>query len=147
MNLALAHTRPAGSVPLGLLIAICSFGQAVPPQTAPVRSNPSAAPSAVSAPNAKPALPPGGLETPWDVRKFLTDLDASNAQLKTLLAEINPQTWYEEKGAPSTYTLQLQTAQRQVNEVLTVTHRLATRTEDLPLAMDAYFRLESLEVA
>jgi len=87
-----------------------------------------------------------GLETPWDVRKILADLDRDNEQLKPLLSTMNPQQWYDKKGAPSTYIIQWQTAQRQLNDVMITTRQLSQKTEDLPLALDTYFRLEALEV-
>ena len=88
---------------------------------------------------------PAGLETPWDVRKILGDLSAQTSQLKPLLAQLNPQQWTQ-KGASSTYVLQWQGAQGQLNEVLVSTQRLAQKTESLSLALDTYFRLEALEV-
>jgi hypothetical protein len=90
--------------------------------------------------------PATGLETPWDVRKILTELTAQASQLKPLLAQINPQQWAD-KGASSTYILQWQTAQGQLNDVLISTQRLAQKTDSLSLALDTYFRFEALEVS
>jgi hypothetical protein len=89
---------------------------------------------------------PAGLETPWDVRKILADLTVQTNQLKPLLAQLNPQQWAD-KGASSTYILQWQTAQRQLQDVLVSTQRLAQKTDSLSLALDTYFRLEALEVS
>lgn len=89
--------------------------------------------------------PAAGLDTPWDVRKILTDLTAQAAQLKPLLAQINPQQWAD-KGASSTYILQWQTAQRELNDVLISTQRLSQKTDSIALALDTYFRFEALEV-
>jgi hypothetical protein len=88
---------------------------------------------------------PAGLETPWDVQKILADVGAQTGQLKPLLAQLNPQQWTQ-KGASSTYLLQWQGAQGQLNDVLASTQRLAQKTESLALALDVYFRLEALEV-
>jgi hypothetical protein len=87
-----------------------------------------------------------GLETPWDVRKILADVQKDSDQLQPLLSQMNPQQWYDKKGAPSTYIIQWQTAQRQLNDVRYSTKQLAQKTESLPLALDTYFRLEALEV-
>ncbi len=87
-----------------------------------------------------------GLETPWDVRKILTNITNDDQQLQPLLAQMNPQQWYDQKGAPSTYIIQWQTAQRQLNDVNYVTRQLNQKTESLSLALDTYFRLEALEV-
>lgn len=59
---------------------------------------------------------------------------------------MNPQQWYDQKGAPSTYIVQWQTAQRQLNDARYAMRQLGQKTESLPLALDAYFRLEALEV-
>lgn len=87
-----------------------------------------------------------GLETPWDVRQILTNLLKDNQELQPLLAGINPQQWYDQKGAPSAYISQWQMAQRQLADVVTTSKSLAQDTENLPLALDDYFRLEALEV-
>ncbi len=86
-----------------------------------------------------------GLENPWDVRSIITSINKDTAKLRPLLAQLNPQQWYDQKGAPSTYILQLQTAQRQVNDIDVTTKMLSQKTEDLALALDEYFRLEALD--
>jgi hypothetical protein len=91
-------------------------------------------------------VPAAGLENPWDVRKIVTNLQHDVAEVQPLLAQIQPQRWYEEKGAPTTYTVQWQAAQQQLKDVITVTKLLAQRTESLPTALDVYFRLEALEL-
>ena len=65
--------------------------------------------------------------------------------MKTVLSKLNPQQWYDQKGAPTTYIIQLQTAQRQLNDVNYATNQLQLKTESLSLALDLYFRLEALE--
>lgn len=102
------------------------------------------------APNAlsrQQAQAEAGLETPWDVRTILTKLTDDSKQLQPLLAQINPQQWYQQKGAPSTYIVQWQTAQGQLNDVLSITRQLAQKTDSLSLALDTYFRMEALEVS
>ncbi len=89
---------------------------------------------------------PAGLETPWDVRTILAKLNADTGELKPLLDSMKPQQWYEQKGAPSTYILQWQTAQRQLNDVSEASKLLGQKTESLSLALDDYFRLEALDV-
>jgi hypothetical protein len=91
------------------------------------------------------ALAESGLENPWDVRKIVADLLNGSEQLQPLLRNLNPQQWYDKKGAPSTYIIQWQTAQRQLNDVKYATAQLQQKTESLSLALDLYFRLEALE--
>lgn len=91
--------------------------------------------------------PPVGLENPWDVQKIIAGLRNDTNQLEPLLRRINPQDWYYKKGAPSTYIVQWQSAQEQMNGVLSAAGLFAQKTESLTLALDTYFRLEALEVA
>jgi len=90
---------------------------------------------------------PAGLESPWDLRNILTALVKDNEQLKLVIAQLNPQRWYDEKGAPSTYVIQWTTAQRQVNDVVVASRLLSQNTESLSQALDTYFRLEALETS
>jgi hypothetical protein len=98
-------------------------------------------------PRTAPQAPAVGLENPWDVRKIVADLQTDTASLQPVLRKINPQDWYDKKGAPSTYVVQWQSAQQQMNDVLSVTKMFSQKTESLALALDTYFRIESLEVA
>ncbi len=91
------------------------------------------------------ALAESGLENPWDVRKIVANLLNGSEQLQPLLRNLNPQQWYDKKGAPSTYIIQWQTAQTQLNDVKYATAQLQQKTESLSLALDLYFRLEALE--
>jgi hypothetical protein len=97
----------------------------------------------------QPPKPPGpaGLESPWDLRNILTVLVKDNEQLKLVIAQLNPQQWYDQKGAPSTYVVQWSTAQRQVNDVVVASRLLSQNTESLSQALDTYFRLEALETS
>jgi hypothetical protein len=88
-----------------------------------------------------------GLENPWDVRKIIADLQNDTGRLEPLLRRINPRDWYEKRGAPDTYMVQWQSAQGQMNDVLSAARLFAQKTESLTLALDTYFRLEALETA
>jgi hypothetical protein len=92
-----------------------------------------------------PAIPVAGLETPWSVQKIIADLQRDSMQLQPLLQQISPQRWSDQKGAPTTYIVQWQTAQQQLNDVITMTKLFAQKTESLSAALDVYFRLEALE--
>lgn len=102
-------------------------------------------PIATSALSHQQAAAESGLENPWDVRKIVADLLNGSEQLRPLLSSLNPQQWYDRKGAPSTYIIQWQTAQRQLNDVKYATTQLQQKTESLSFALDLYFRLEALE--
>jgi hypothetical protein len=111
------------------IVFVCSFGFLLTAQQSP------------QAPG------PAGLESPWDLRNILSVLVKDNEQLKLVIAQLNPQMWYDQKGAPSTYVAQWSTAQRQVNDVVVASRLLSQNTESLSQALDTYFRLEALETS
>lgn len=104
---------------------------------------------AQSAPSAAPHndLTPAdaGLETPEEARAIVTGVLKTNDQLKPVLASLNPQAWYEKKGAPSSYVVQWQSAQQHVNDVNTAGKFFLQHVDRIDTAMDLYFRLEALE--
>ncbi len=77
---------------------------------------------------------------------ILDELTKDNEKLEPLLAQMNPQEWVTRKGASDVYVQQWQVAHAQLNEVMAASKLLSQKTESLPLALDAYFRLEALEV-
>jgi hypothetical protein len=117
-------------------LAVSCYGQQVPANSSspPSKNQSSPFPQTV------------GVENPWDVRTILAKINADNAELKPLLAGLKPQQWYDQKGAPSTYILQWQTAQQQLNDVSRESSQFAQKTDSLSLALDNYFRLEALDV-
>lgn len=92
------------------------------------------------------APPIAGLETPWDARQIVAQVEKSDEKLQPVLTNLNPQRWYDEKGAPSTYIVQWQTAQQELRDVETTTQMLEQKIDSLSMALDVYFRLEALEV-
>ena len=95
-----------------------------------------------------PQDPPStGLETPWDARKIINAVLQNDERYKPLLRAINPQEWYEKRGATSTYVIQWQTAQRQLNDVELTAKQAAGKPDSLSMVLDMYFRLEALELS
>ncbi|MGA7409533.1 MAG: hypothetical protein WBW33_03550 [Bryobacteraceae bacterium] len=86
-----------------------------------------------------------GIETPWDARKLLFELNSRNQQLKPLLETIDPQAWYDQKGASSAYISQWHTAQDQLKYAESSVQKLSLETESIAACLDAYFRMEALE--
>src|SRR4051794_30318939 len=131
-------------------VVLCSFGLVQPgaggAQVVPSRGQ--QAPSPMSQISATPPqlAPAAGLENAWDVRKIITNLQNDTSNLQPLLRQINPQDWYDKKGAPSTYILQWQSAQQQLNDVLFASRLFSQKAESLSMGLDTYFRLEALEV-
>jgi hypothetical protein len=87
-----------------------------------------------------------GLESAWTLRTILDEIVKDNQKLEPLLAQMNPQEWVSKKGASDVYVQQWQVARTQLSDVMAASKLLAQRTESLPVALDAYFRLEALEV-
>lgn len=92
------------------------------------------------------SVAPNGLETPWDVRTIVANLQADADNAQPVLAQANPQKWVDSKNAPSTYIIQWQNAQQQLKDLSIVLRTLAQKTESLPTGLDVYFRLEALEM-
>jgi hypothetical protein len=88
-----------------------------------------------------------GLESPDEARAIITGVLKTNDQLKPLLVSLNPQSWSENKSAPSSYMIQWQSAQQQLKDVDTVGRFFLQHIDRLTIAMDLYFRLEALELS
>jgi hypothetical protein len=87
-----------------------------------------------------------GLEAPWEVQAFITGIQQNVDRLRPLLAEMHPQQWYDQKGAPSTYILQLQQAQQQLSDIGVTSKNFSQKTDSLSAALDEYFRLEAFDI-
>ena len=103
-------------------------------------------PSPPTAPSGHVVPPPAGIENSWDVHTVVDALLKDCEDLKAVLFQLNPQQWYEAKGASSTYILQRNSAQQQVNDVLVTARMFAAKTDSIALAVDVYFRIDALEV-
>lgn len=97
-----------------------------------------------SAPGIK-QIPDVGLQNAWDVRKTIASVQRDTADLRPLLAQLSPQKWADEKGAPTTYIIQWQAAQQQLNDAVNVATLFAQKPDSLSKGLDMYFRLEALE--
>jgi len=128
---------------LWIIAAQVVCGQAARPN---VSSSPAAQAKPAAVPQKLESQEQSGLENPWDVRNILTNLSKDTTQLGPVLNQLNPQQWSNQSGAPTTYILLLQTAQRQLNDLTVSTQALSQKTESLPLALDLYFRLEALDL-
>lgn len=112
----------------------------LPPSTRAQAPVPVQAPT----PAATQALDPAGVSAPWDVTQTVLALAGQTARLKPLLDQVTPREWLN-KGAPEAYVAQLQSAQRELADVQRVAQSLEKQPDRLTLALDTYFRLQSLE--
>ena len=88
----------------------------------------------------------GGIENPWDVQTILKGMARDTAEQKSIVDNLRPQQWVDQKGAPSAYLVQWQTAGQQLKDAAAINAQLMNQTGKLPLALDLYFRIEALDV-
>lgn len=87
---------------------------------------------------------PGGVSTEWDARKMLEALTLQTQHFKSVIGRVQPNGWVA-NGAPQTYVTQWTTAQNEMNYLLGSIDALAKQPERLPLALEAYFRMQAME--
>ena len=85
-----------------------------------------------------------GVKSEWDVRKLLDSLTQQTEHLKPLIDQVRPENWLE-KGAPQAYVAQWNTAQTELKYLLQSSENLAKQPDRLTLALDTFFRMQSLE--
>ncbi|HYV61749.1 MAG TPA: hypothetical protein VE958_03690 [Bryobacteraceae bacterium] len=88
---------------------------------------------------AAPSVP-----APWDVSKSVGELAAQVAQLKPVLAQLNPQEWVDQ-GASMAYVAQWKGAQQELDYLDQTARALEKQPEKLTAALDVYFRLQAVE--
>lgn len=74
-------------------------------------------------------------------------LDALTLQMqhfKAVIERVKPDAWVS-NGAPQTYVTQAKTAQTEMGYLLSSIDALSKQPERLPLALDAYFRMQAME--
>ena len=79
----------------------------------------------------------------WDIAPIIADFSEKAGRLKPLLDELTPQEWVK-KGAPDTYVSQLVTAQQELEYFSKSAMLFGQQPDKLTLALDSYFRWESL---
>jgi hypothetical protein len=92
-----------------------------------------------------PAQTPSGVSAEWDISQTVTALSAQARRIKPILDQITPQDWVA-KGAPQAYVTQWQGAQDDLGYLVDSAVALEKQPERLTLALDTYFRLQSLEL-
>src|SRR5690349_8292695 len=117
-------------------VAIAVSTISIAAQTAP--------PQAATVPAGK-ATPPIGLQAPWDIRQMLVAMNAENEKLKPLFDHMHPQQWID-NGAPAAYASQYLDARSRLDDVIRSVQSLSRQTDSLSVALDAYFRMEALEI-
>jgi hypothetical protein len=80
-----------------------------------------------------------------DISPTLDALSAQSKRLKPILDQLTPQEWVS-KGAPEAYVAQWRGAQNELGYLVDAVAALQKQPERLTLALDAYFRLQALEL-
>lgn len=93
----------------------------------------------------KPQTGQQGVPEEWDVRTMLQNLKSRAQRLKPILDQIQPETWVP-RGAPGEYVTQWKTAETELGYLLQLTDALSKQPDRLPLTLDTYFRIESMDL-
>ena len=83
-----------------------------------------------------------GLPPEWEVRQQLADLTSQTQRLAPLVEKIEPANW---SGDPSAYVAQRKSILSQIQDASQVVSALSRQPERMTLALDVYFRLQTLE--
>jgi hypothetical protein len=87
----------------------------------------------------------GGVDSEWDIRKLLASLASEASRLKPILDQSDPKKWKDASAAQS-YGSQWQSAQSEIQYLARSTDLFSKQPERLTLALETFFRLESLEL-
>jgi len=85
-----------------------------------------------------------GVSAEWDVRTMLDGLTLQTQHLKSVIGQVTTD-GMAANGAPQTYISQGNTAQAELKYLLGSIDALAKQPERLPLALEAYFRMQAME--
>ncbi len=86
-----------------------------------------------------------GIPPEWEVRKELTTLVEHVQRVRPILDQLKPDDWIK-NGAPAGYTEQFKRTRAEIDYLLGSTKALMDRPEKLTAALDAYFRMQSVEL-
>lgn len=95
-------------------------------------------------PQPGPAKPQQGVPEEWDVRTMVQKLKTQAQHLSPVLDQIKPEAWISQ-GAPQAYVTQWKSSQAELRYLLQSTDAFSRQPERLPLALDTYFRMQSVD--
>lgn len=87
---------------------------------------------------------PTGVPADWNVVKAVSAMSEQSARLAPLLAQLTPKTWIEQ-GAPEAYVAQWTSVTQELSYLSRASQSLEKQPERLTLALEALFRLQSIE--
>lgn len=93
---------------------------------------------------APPPATDQGVASEWDARKLIDALSAQAQHLKPIIDQVHPADW-QSKGASETYVAQWNSAQAQLKYLISSSEAFSRQPERLPLGLEIYFRMQSVE--
>lgn len=88
---------------------------------------------------------PGGIAPEWEVRKQMAALAGHLQRIQPVLEQLKPVNWVEH-GAPAAYVEQWRRASAEIGYLSGSAQALAEQPEKLTAALDAFLRMQSLDV-
>jgi hypothetical protein len=85
-----------------------------------------------------------GVLAEWDARKMIDAVTTQAQHLKPVIQQVKPDDFLQ-RGAPAAYVEQLRVAQKELGYFLSAAETLSKQPDRLTLALDAYFRMLTLE--
>jgi hypothetical protein len=85
-----------------------------------------------------------GIPPEWEVQKQMTVLAGHVQKFKPILEQIDAEDWVK-KGAPAAYVDQVKRTRAEIDYLAGSTTELAAHPERLTIALDTFFRLQSVE--
>jgi hypothetical protein len=92
----------------------------------------------------EPAAAEPGVASEWDARKLIDALGTQAQHLKPIVDQVQPAGWVS-KGASETYVAQWNAAQAQLKYLIASSDAFSRQPERLPLGLDTYFRMQSVD--
>lgn len=93
--------------------------------------------------SAPPPASDAGVASEWDARKLIDALSTQAQHLKPVIDQVQPSGWVA-KGASETYVAQWANTQAQLKYLIASSEAFSRQPERLPLGLDMYFRMESV---
>lgn len=84
------------------------------------------------------------MDNEWDLRKLLDSLSAGAQRIKPILDQADPGKWSDSTSGQS-YAAQWTSVRKEIEYVASSTAAFAKQPERLTLALDSYFRLQTME--
>jgi hypothetical protein len=93
---------------------------------------------------AQAQAPPPAVPAQWEIGQTLEQFTSQARRLRPILDQLKPEAWVS-KGAPQAYVAQWNGAKDELGYLVNTAKALKQDPEKLTIALDAYFRMQSLE--